>query len=89
MLIRDRPHNTSDRQTVKVVVNKDEEAQTASSENRSFAVFDFPAGNLTVLLSAAGHVQNIDKRTQKSTEEKNLEVYFLAHERKSDIKHLD
>ena len=61
--IGERFHDRTDCQAVEVVIDENEEAQTAGGENGSFTVLDFLARNLAVLFSAAGHVEHIDKRT--------------------------
>lgn len=86
--VGERFHDRTDSQAVEIVVNEDEEAQTAGGKNRCFSVFDFLQAispYFLVPLTCSEHRQVLLKEYRRE----GSEVDFLAHERKSNVKHLD
>ena len=83
--VAERAHHGADREAVEVVVDEDEDAQTARREQRRAAALDLRDGPLAVGLRAARHGDHVDQSAQHRAEDEDVEVDLVPHGREGAL----
>mgnify|MGYP000143547509 CR=1 FL=1 len=81
VVVAHRAHDGADRQTIEVVVDEDEDPESARRKKRAAAPLDLRDGPLAVCLRAARHGDHVDERAEKRAKDQDVEVHLVAHGR--------